>query len=510
MKNLPHLILSGLLVFMSCHSQTDEKLETRKPAVAGAFYPADADILRGDLEDYFAEAKVNVTTGHVQALIVPHAGYVYSGAVAASGYNQIASENNYRRIFILASSHRYSFSGAAIYDAGHFETPLGQAKIDLQLARELNEKYDIFTFNRQAHEQEHSIEVQLPFLQYRFGNDFTFIPVLLGTHSAGDCRKIAEALRPYFNKENLFVISTDFSHYPDYDQACVVDKQTAEAIASNSTELFLNSIEKSMGKNIPNLATCVCAWPAVLTLLYLTENDPSIDVRFVEYKNSGDLGSTDKSRVVGYHAISFSRNGKTTNAGDKEQTMKQELFELSEKDKEDLLSIARETLTSYVRDREIPPLKEGGFSPALIKPCGAFVTLNKEGQLRGCIGRFDPDEALYKVVQDMTISAATRDYRFTPVTYPELDDIEIEISVLSPMTRIYDIDQLVLGKHGIYIKKGMRTGTFLPQVAEKTGWTREEFVSRCARDKAGIGWDGWKDAELYIYEAFIFQEAHGK
>ena len=434
----------------------------------------------------------------------------YSGVVAASGYNQTDTKKAYKRIFILASSHRYSFDGAAIYDAGHFETPLGMAIVDLKLARELNEKYEVFTFNSQAHAQEHSIEVQLPFLQYRFGNNFTFIPILLGTHSAGDCRKIADALRPYFNEENLFVVSTDFSHYPEYDQACMVDKQTAEAIVSNSAETFINSINRNMEKNIPNLATCVCAWPAVLTLLYLTEDDPSIDVRLVDYRNSGDIEEADKSRVVGYNAISFTRNEKTYNTGEGEQSMKPILFELSDKDKEALLSLARQTLSSYVRDRQIPPLNEGDFSPALRKPAGAFVTLNKDGQLRGCIGRFDPGEPLYKVVQDMTISASTRDYRFTPVTPPELEDIEIEISVLSPMTRIYDINQLELGKHGIYIKKGFHTGTFLPQVADKTGWTREEFLSHCARDKAGIGWDGWKDAELYTYEAFIFQEAHTK
>jgi len=510
MKNVPHLIFSGLLIFMSCHSQTDTQLENRKPAFADSFYPADPVLLRADLKSFFSEAKTNNSTGRVQAIIVPHAGYVYCGVVAASGYNQLDTKNSYKRIFILACSHRYSIPGAAIYDAGNFETPLGMAKVDIELARELNTKYDIFTFNEQAHAQEHSIEVQLPYLQYRYGDDFTFIPILLGTHSDSDCRKIADALRPYFNKDNLFIISTDFSHYPEYDQACAVDKKTAEAIESNSTEEFINTINRNMEKNIPNLATCACAWPAVLTLLYLTENDPSIEVRHVAYRNSGDIEGADKSRVVGYNAISFIRNEKTLNTGGSEQSMKPVQFELSDKDKKDLLTIARRTLTSYIRDREIPLLNEKDYSPVLRKPAGAFVTLNMNGELRGCIGRFEPDEALYKVVQDMTISSATRDYRFTPVTQSELNNIEIEISVLSPMTRIYDISQFEMGKHGIYIKKGLRSGTFLPQVAEKTGWTKEEFISHCSRDKAGLGWDGWKDAELYIYEAFVFQEGHTK
>jgi AmmeMemoRadiSam system protein A len=143
---------------------------------------------------------------------------------------------------------------------------------------------------------------------------------------------------------------------------------------------------------------------------------------------------------------------------------------------------------------------------ALRMPCGAFVTINKHGTLRGCIGRFDASEPLYKVVQEMVIASATRDYRFRPVEEGEVKDLEIEISVLTPMRKISSIDEFQLGKQGIYIRKGSRSGTFLPQVAQETGWTREEFLGHCAQDKAGIGWNGWKDAEWYVYEALVFGE----
>jgi AmmeMemoRadiSam system protein A len=136
--------------------------------------------------------------------------------------------------------------------------------------------------------------------------------------------------------------------------------------------------------------------------------------------------------------------------------------------------------------------------------CGAFVTLNKNHRLRGCIGRFDATEPLYQVVQQMAVASATQDSRFTPVTKDEMQEIEVEISVLTPMTPIQSIDEIVLGKHGICIKKGNRTGTFLPQVATETGWTLEEFLGHCSRDKAGLGWDGWKEAEIFIYEALVF------
>jgi AmmeMemoRadiSam system protein A len=170
------------------------------------------------------------------------------------------------------------------------------------------------------------------------------------------------------------------------------------------------------------------------------------------------------------------------------------------------LGIARNTLDQYIRLRQTPEINTSGFTPNLFENAGAFVTLNEDGQLRGCIGRFNPNEPLYKVVQDMTISSSTRDYRFTPVTPPEINKIKIEISVLTPMKKIENIKEIELGKHGIYIKKGFQSGTFLPQVADKTGWTVEEFLGHCAQDKANLGWDGWKDAEIFTYEAIIFGE----
>ena len=137
------------------------------------------------------------------------------------------------------------------------------------------------------------------------------------------------------------------------------------------------------------------------------------------------------------------------------------------------------------------------------------MTLNEHHQLRGCIGRFDADEPLFKVVQCMAAASASQDYRFSPVEPSEVKNLQIEISVLTPMRKISSIDQFELGKQGIYMKKGNRAGTFLPQVAQETNWTKEEFLGHCAQDKAGIGWDGWKDAELYVYEALVFGEPEG-
>jgi MEMO1 family protein len=503
-----YLFCLTVILFLFAPGCNSQKLQNRKAAVADVFYPADPEVLRRDLKNYFAEAKPPSSPGNVLAIICPHAGYPYSAIVAASSYNQIDKNKKYDNVFVIGCSHRFAFDGAAIYNKGNFETPLGVVKVNLDLANKLINQNDVFIVHDQAHLNEHSLEVQLPFLQYLLDDHFQIVPILLGTYSADICSKIALGLSPYFNENNLFVFSSDFSHYPDYKTACSVDKQTADAILSNSTEKFAETINTSMGKNIPGLETCICAWPAVLTLLFMTENDPSIDFHLIEYRNSGDSEIGDKSKCVGYNAISVTKSTSTTQTkyNDNNMTIQQD-FKLTDNEKKILLEISRNTLDQYIRTRQIPDINTSGFTANLFENTGAFVTLNKDGQLRGCIGRFDPGEPLYKVVQDMTISSATNDYRFTPVTPPELNKIEIEISVLTPLKKIDDINQIVLGKHGIYIRKGSRSGTFLPQVADKTGWTVEEFLGHCAQDKANIGWDGWKDADIYIYEAIVFHES---
>jgi len=176
------------------------------------------------------------------------------------------------------------------------------------------------------------------------------------------------------------------------------------------------------------------------------------------------------------------------------------------KEKKELLAIARNTIETYLKTGKTSEVNPKDITPAMRENCGAFVTLHKDGALRGCIGRFSASEPLYKVVQQMAISAATEDNRFSVVTIDEMKDIDLEISVLTPMQKINSIDEIEMGRHGIYIKKGFYSGTFLPQVATETGWSKEEFLGYCSKNKAGLGWDGWKEADIYIYEALVFSE----
>ena len=493
-----------LLVTGACKGQDNDTNHfiNRKAYASGRFYTNNSSELKMQMEELFKNAEAKLSHNPVLAVISPHAGYVFSGTVAASGFNQLDPSKEYKHIFILAPSHTTYFNGASIYCKGNYETPLGEVPVDIEFVNDLIDKHSVFTCSPEVHETEHSLEVQLPFLQYHLKKPFRIVPVVIGNPSKKNCEKIATALQPYFNTENLFVISSDFSHYPTYDDAVKADYYTAESITHLDPELFEQALMKNESDHIPGLATSACGRGPIMTLLYLAQNQSNISAELIQYLNSGDSQYGDKNKVVGYHSIVFTENTEQEN----EENIKNNEFVLTHNEKEKLLTIARTTIDYYLAHNEIPEVAKEDITQNMKTPCGAFVTLHEEGLLRGCIGRFDAGLPLYKTIQHMAVAAATEDYRFTKVTPSEVIKLDIEISVLTPLKRIKSLDEFILGKHGIYIKKGSATGTFLPQVAEGKNWSKEEFVSYCSREKAGIGWDGWKTAELYTYEALIFSE----
>jgi len=484
-------------IFLSTTGFAQDAPKNRKPYAAGRFYTDNSAALKTQLQQLFGKAEPHKEGVSPLAIVVPHAGYVYSGEVAASGFNQIEPNRKFERIFIIGSSHTSAFQGASVYCDGNYETPLGIVKVDAELAKKLVAENKILTSFAEPHLYEHSLEVQLPFLQYYLKNDFKIVPIIIGASSVETAQKLAAVLKPFLNEKNLFVISSDFSHYPGYKDACLADQTTAEAIQTNKPSKLIAALDGNAKKNLSGLVTSLCGWSSVLTLLYMTEKMPDISVDLIQYKNSGDSAYGEKDRVVGYYSISFTQGNPAE---------KMDEFSINKADKEYLLKLARKTISEYIKRGITPEVDVAILSPTLKTPCGAFVTLNKEHKLRGCIGRFNPEEPLWKVVQSMAIAAATQDYRFTPVLSNEINQLEIEISVLTPLKRIKSADEFILGTHGIYMKQGNSTGTFLPQVATSTGWSKEEFLGHCAQDKAGIGWNGWKTAELYTYEALVFGE----
>jgi len=495
-------IFCAALVVLSSNllqAQKTTALINRQPVVAGSFYPGTKEALESSLMKLFSEARPAKLNGRVQTLIVPHAGYSYSGMVAASGFKSIPKDEKYSNIFIIASSHREQFKGASVYSVGNYTTPLGEARVNREIANALIHENNQIFFRRVAHDREHSIEVQIPFLQYHFNETPPIIPIVMGSSSIAAASDLAKALLPYFVPENLFVISSDFSHYPDYKDAIRIDGLTGDAIMTKDPEHFYNTIRNISQEAIENLSTPSCGWSSIMTMLYMADRNKNIKISPILYQNSGDSPIGDKERVVGYWAIAGHELPEETRA-----------YTLEDSEKKELLDISRNTLETFLQSGSFYEVPLNDVSGTIKQPAGAFVSLYMGGRLRGCIGNFSPSKPLYLLVQEMTLAAAMRDHRFAPVESTELAYIDIEISVLTPLQQINSIEEFQLGRHGIYMMKDGKSGTYLPQVASGTGWSAEEFLGHCAREKAGIGWDGWKEADLFVYEAIVFGEEKRK
>ncbi|MFA5712911.1 MAG: AmmeMemoRadiSam system protein B [Bacteroidales bacterium] len=467
----------------------------RESAVAGRFYPATATEIESSLEELFSKAKER-RGSDVRALIAPHAGYLFSGKVAASAYNQIERGGVFERVFVLSSAHSHHFRGASLYSAGNYIMPYGEVEVDRGLANLLHREYPhLFSTNPKDHKGDHTIEVQLPFLHRHLAKGWLLVPILLGEVSLGEIEQVAKALHPYFNSENLFVISSDLSHYPLYQDANRVDIETLDSIVSNDIENFLLTLDGYSKRGVENLQTPICGRDALLTLMTLTANNPFYSYTKVDYENSGDHPQYgQKESVVGYGAITISYWGEL------------------------LFKIAHHTIANAIESEELHPspslveswvnsyIEEEGVEevPLVVKEkLGVFVTLKIEGTLRGCVGFTQSNTPLYIEVANAALLAAFGDWRFPKLSKEELPQIEIEISVLSPMKKIESVNEIELGRDGILIKGEGRSGLFLPQVAIETGWSVEEFLGHCSRDKAGLGWEGWKKGELFTFTVTI-------
>jgi AmmeMemoRadiSam system protein B/AmmeMemoRadiSam system protein A len=428
----------------------------RQPYAAGKFYSADKAVLDKDLTELFSKCTKSPSGERVRAIISPHAGYVFSGETAAAAFSSIPPDARYDNIFIIGSSHVMSFDGASVYYLGDLITPLGKLKVNKEIAEKLREN-DVFKFPVTAHMNEHSLEVQLPLIQHYFKNIPQIVPVIIGTNNLKTIKQIANALQPWFNPRNLFVISSDFSHYPPYKDAVETDKKTAASIISGNPDQFLGTLKENSSKHIKGLATSMCGWTSGLTLLYLSEKDKSLKYHVVDYSNSGDSKYGGSDEVVGYNAITLS-------GGIQEKDNEISDFSFTQEEKGQLFKIARNSISEKLEGQKISGDDEE-LSPKLMEPMGAFVTLRINGVLRGCIGRFFSSEPLCEVVRASAISSAFDDPRFPSLTREEYAEAKLEITVLGPLKKINDVHEIILGKHGIYIKKGMNSGTMLPQVA---------------------------------------------
>jgi AmmeMemoRadiSam system protein B/AmmeMemoRadiSam system protein A len=490
--------LSALLVMTPLERAYAAGLEkVRQAAVAGSFYPADPKALTGMIDEMLAQVSGVPVTDPILAAVAPHAGYLYSGPVAAYTFAALKGRK-YARVVILAPSHYEGFNFTSVYDGDGYETPLGTVRVDTAFAHELVKLNSTMQLSDRGHEPtkaggEHAIEVELPWLQRVLG-DFEIVPIVMGDQSYETSRALAVALAKLIKKDGqegdtLVLASSDLSHYHPYDDAVKIDHKTLNAL--QEWDYF------SMSQNFRTRTWEACGGAPIVAAMIYAERMGANQARVLKYANSGDV-TGDRSRVVGYSADVFVKAPGGKN--------KETPFSLNEQEKSELLALARKSVEHAIQEQHAyePPT---GTTEALNQERGAFVTLREAGALRGCIGYTSALKPLYMTVRDTATLAAIRDPRFQPVDAAELPRLDYEISVLSPLHRVLDIEQIRIGEHGLLMKNGENEGLLLPQVPVEQKWDRATFLEQtCA--KAGLPFGCWKDedTDIFSFTAIVFGE----
>jgi AmmeMemoRadiSam system protein B/AmmeMemoRadiSam system protein A len=460
----------------------------RPATLAGAWYPADADELRNTVDDLLAAATP--ADGTPLGLLVPHAGYIYSGGVAAAGFKQLAGRPVDVAV-IISSDHQTPLARPiAVYAEGGFATPLGVVAVDSDLANALINADPRISDDPAAHAGEHMIEIELPFLQ-RVCPGCRIVPILMGDDDDATVKALTEALLAVLPGRRAVVIaSSDLSHYPSAEDARAVDTATLDAILSGDPARVRETIRQQMAHGYPGLFTCACAEAPILVTMQVAQGLGADSAQLLRYANSGDAPGAPADQVVGYGAVMWWRYQPPDITPGRRTT---------------LLSLARATIGQYLAEGTVPDFHTD--DPELQRPLGAFVTLKARGQLRGCIGHLRGDRPLHTTVQAMAVAAATEDPRFPPLTRDEPADVHIEISVLSPLRRLEDVADIEVGVHGLLLDYRGQQGVFLPQVPVEQGWDRGQYLDHLCQ-KAGLFAGCWRDeaAVLYTFTAVVFGE----
>ena len=446
-------------------------MTVHQPVVAGAFYPRHADALGRMVADLLARAPA-LDVPPPKAVILPHAGYRYSGAVAAAA--AVALRPGIRRVVVLGPSHRFAFRGVALPDATAMATPLGPVPVDRDAVRDLLGQPEV-RVERRAHAAEHSIEVELPFLQHRLA-DFSVVPLVVGDVAPERLAAILETL--WGGDETLIVVSTDLTHFLTAGDAERIDLSTARAVET-AEGAGLTGFKACGHRPLSALLACAAARGMRLTRLALT--------------HSGAVGG-DPARVVGYGAW---------------MAHEADAARLSPAHREAALRIAAEALLGRVRRGRAPTVSHADLSTPLHSMAATFVTLAREGQLRGCIGSLTAHRSLAEDVAANAIKAGFEDPRFPPLTAEDLRGAEIELAILSRPAPIAFRDEAELvaqlrpGRDGLILREGARHATFLPKVWDALPEPADFLAA--LKDKAGLPRDHWSGevkAWRYATESF--------
>ena len=465
---------------------------------AGRFYPDDPSTLSRLIEDLVRQAGggdelTPPSPGTVvRALVLPHAGYAYAGLSAAYGVRSLPA-HGIDKVVLLGPDHRVGLTRAAVSDVDAYETPLGRIPLHPD-ARVLLSDSTLFQASPASDRVEHSLEVVLPYLQYRLDR-FSLVPVVVG---GSPPKPIADSIDRLLDERSLLVVSSDLSHYLPYAQAIVRDGQTLELIRSGNIGALMHDDNRACGSRPLAVLLTIArkrGWQPVVLL----------------YNNSGDTAGS-RDRVVGYAAVAFYGGSSMV------QHAAPPPFAVTQEDGQALVALARQRIAEKLGLATLPEAavqpKERLHRPVFEKPAATFVTLKIHGQLRGCIGSLRARQSLKDDVAQNAVNAAFRDPRFSPLTASEFGRVDIEVSVLSdPEPLPYDstedlIRKLRPGVDGVIIQRGARRATFLPQVWDQLS-THDAFLGHLCL-KAGLPETAWKQGTLsvFTYQVMYFEEAH--
>ena len=471
-----------------------------RSSLAGRWYPADAETLSRQIDGFLAKAEVE-PIDNVIALILPHAGYRFSGRTAAFGLKTTGKK--YERVVIIGPSHRVPMQEVlSVSRVTHYETPLGEIPLDVEFIAKLL-KYPMFQNVPRVHKYEHSVQIELPLLQYVQQN-FKLVPIVAGACSQKTIDKAAAILKSLIDEETLVIASSDFVHYgANYgympfkenipEQIKKLDMGAYEQIAGLDGNGFLEYKRKT--------GATICGYIPIAILLSML--DEPVEAELIKYATSGEL-TGDFTNSVSYLSIAFSGTWRNCPPVKPQAASS----ELTEADKKQLLTLARESIVHFLRKQRVPQASELNvtISDTMRDPRAAFVTLKKDSRLRGCIGDIFPRQPLYKSVISNAINAAVNDRRFPPVTKAELNDITVEISALTAPEPVASPDEIRIGIDGVVLNKDGQSAVYLPQVASEQGWNVNQMLTQLSL-KARLGADAWKEgANFLVFQADVFGE----
>ncbi len=479
----------------------------------GKWYPADPTHLRRAVQNYIDGAITTPISGTIEAVVVPHASYVFSGAVAGYAFRLLRDGGcDGHTVVVIGDSHTGNGTATvAVWASGAFETPLGLILVDEQVAQKIVEADPRIAFDRKAFREEHPVENQIPFIQVAC-HDARIVPVVLRDHSPEAAHLLADALVAALEQSgrpSVIVASTDLSHYHPYDEARRIDQVALQAIVSMDPQQVIDSPDRCTGLGIAESPLTMCSPGAVMTAMIVARQRGANAATVLRYANSGDTPFGERDRVVGYGAVALWRSGTPISTSFTLPPLPPappRPLTLSPAEQRELLDLARRTIACFLGSETFPPYHTD--DPGLLQPLGAYVTYRRRGALRGCLGRLIGDRPVYLNVQYAAVMAALKDPRFPPVTADELKELNIEVTVLHPIHEVKSPDEIQVGRDGVLMHVGKGRGAlFLPQVASEQGWSREELLVHLCR-KAGLPDDAWQrsDASFYTFGGQWFAE----